>query len=215
MSENKISKKLKIGSIAGGLAFGGFSFCGLNDVDADIVRWANPNSVGVAENTRFFIADIDGDGVDDLEGINYGFGQGLQAAAGGAIRTNEGFARGFNTGLSNYEISGANPNDYLNGLFLYDGVVADDFQGGSVTRNFAFDFVSDGQTFFGWGTVQYNGPDEAFTIIPGYYEDEGNSLFVGEVGAAVDTPEVPEPSSLMLLGLGAAGLAGFRRKRSA
>jgi len=210
------SKKLKIGSIVGGLAFGGFSFCGLNDVDADIVKWTGSVMVNDGSFASF---DIDGDGDEDLLFFNsvdssY-LSQGIQIS-NGRIRTNGlvgSYAQvaGFDTGVGTYEISGLNTNvtPYGGGAyFQVSNIVGSDWVG-SDTRNFAFDFTNTAnETFFGWGTIEYNGTGEAFEITQGYFENTGAAITVGQTA-------VPEPSSLMLLGLGAAGLAAFRRKRSA
>lgn len=214
MTNTEIPKKRKIGALAGGLAFGGLAFCGLNDVDADIVSWT---SGVVVANSSLVNFDIDGDGVNDIGAVNYSTTQVLAQVSFNAYFRFSGTVAGlnqlraFDTGVGTYVVSAGNPNkDYA--AYLNNSNVVGSNWTPPITQNFAFEFVNDaGEVNFGWGTLQYNGIGQSFEIVEGYYDNSGSSITVGDTGVT----GVPEPSSLMLLGLGAAGLAGFRRKRSA
>ena len=210
--ENTKPASLTIGS----LAFGGLLFCSLNEVDADIVASSVSNFV-VNPNVAIAV-DIDGDLEDDLMFFNNSATHLVQQASIYAqVRANGSFSsigyqlRGFATGLGTYLISENNYSRRYTGLLAASSVAGPDWQGGSVTLNFAFDFRNAAdETNYGWGTIEYNGVgNTAFTVTQLYYENEGNPIFVGDVGA------VPEPSSTTLLALGAAGIGAYRRRRKA
>ncbi|HMP69303.1 MAG TPA: PEP-CTERM sorting domain-containing protein [Pirellulaceae bacterium] len=84
-------------------------------------------------------------------------------------------------------------NGYANSQFLNagDGYLAFRFNGG---------------TQYGWARVNMSGvqPGNNYTIVEYAY---------GSVGTSVAVGQIPEPSSLGLLALGAVGLAAFRRRR--
>ena len=63
-------------------------------------------------------------------------------------------------------------------------------------------------TQYGWAQLQSNvdSPINTYTVVQYAYADAGDALTVGQV---------PAPGSMAALALGAAGLGGFRRRRSA
>lgn len=63
------------------------------------------------------------------------------------------------------------------------------------------------QTDYGWAKITVNA-DYTVTLDAIGYDDTGNAIAAGAADA-------PEPNSLLLMALGAAGLAGYRRKQSA
>ena len=65
-----------------------------------------------------------------------------------------------------------------------------------------FDFI--GETFYGWVGVEVDQTDYTATVTGYAYEDTGGDILAGEV---------PEPSPLALLAMGATGVAALRRRR--
>ncbi|MEM7456898.1 MAG: PEP-CTERM sorting domain-containing protein [Planctomycetota bacterium] len=74
---------------------------------------------------------------------------------------------------------------------------------------FAFRFDVGNGTQYGWGqlTLDSGAPANIFTLNAIAFADPGQSLFVGET-------MIPEPGSLGLLAMGAAGLVAWRRRRA-
>ena len=215
--ENRKPTSLTIGS----LAFGGLLFCSLNEVDADIVASSVGNfDVNVGDTN--LLVDIDGNGQNDLRFFNNAYTHSVQAASASALLRYNGTVvysnyqvRGFATGLGTYVISGSNQSRHNTAFLAFGTVAGDDWPGEPgvpVTRNFAFEFRNEAtdEINYGWGTIIYNGPENnLFTVTQLFYENEGNSIRVGELGA------IPEPSSITLLALGAAGIGAYRRRRKA
>jgi len=78
---------------------------------------------------------------------------------------------------------------------------------------FGFRFTNASATYYGWGslTLDLNPTGQGFVITEAYYNTTpGGAINVGAVPQAV-----PEPSSMALLGLGAAGVAAWRSRRKA
>ena len=74
---------------------------------------------------------------------------------------------------------------------------------------FGFRLVEGADTFYGWASLSYGGVGQGVTITEAYYNTTpGAAISVGQVPQVV-----PEPSSMALLGLGAAGVAAWRARR--
>ena len=72
-------------------------------------------------------------------------------------------------------------------------------------------FQDGSQTDYGWAEITVN-PDYTVTLDAVAYDDSGNAILAGDVPASSSTPE---PNSLLLMALGATGLAAYRRKLAA
>ncbi|MCI0460397.1 MAG: PEP-CTERM sorting domain-containing protein [Gemmataceae bacterium] len=84
------------------------------------------------------------------------------------------------------------------------------FKGANSRAFLGVKFDIGGNTFFGWVDLEVN-PSGWTGTVHGYaYDDMGQPILTGDTGA----PQViPEPHSLVLLALGAAGLAAMRARR--
>jgi hypothetical protein len=69
-------------------------------------------------------------------------------------------------------------------------------------------FDDSGTPLYGWADVQMNAYD-SITLFGYAYQDDGAPIHVPDIGT------IPEPSTLALLALGAAGVAALRRRRQA
>jgi len=77
---------------------------------------------------------------------------------------------------------------------------------------FGFRFTNGADTYYGWGSLVIDGTPvgRGFEITEAYYNSTpGAAITVGAVPVAV-----PEPSGMALLGLGAAGIAAWRSRRT-
>ena len=82
------------------------------------------------------------------------------------------------------------------------------------TGFFGFKFTSGADTHFGWGELNISGSPigSGYTILRAYYETTpGASIKVGDTEGGNGT--VPEPSTLAMFALGAAGVTLARRRR--
>lgn len=81
----------------------------------------------------------------------------------------------------------------------------------NVSGQFGFSFLEDGNRYYGWGSMVVNptGNGDGFTITEAYYQGTPwTQIAVGQVPQAV-----PEPSSIALLAIGAAGVTAWRARR--
>lgn len=79
----------------------------------------------------------------------------------------------------------------------------------NTSGEFGFRFTSGSNTFYGWGSLvpDLAAPGRGFKITEAYYQTTpGAAINVGAV-------PVPEPSSMVLLAIGAAGLTAWRARR--
>ena len=89
---------------------------------------------------------------------------------------------------------------FLGGNFLED-----------TPGQFGFRFVSDNNTHYGWGTLvfDYLAAGRGFEITEAYY----NTIPDAGINVGAVPAPVPEPSSIALLAIGAAGVTAWRARR--
>jgi PEP-CTERM motif len=171
--------------------------------------------------------NLDGNGYPDILLKNYVFGGGNYQGA--YVNVGPGKVVGFQNGLS-----------YVSALTVYDPIdettVGPTFVGSmaygaanpsakfnSVENAFiGLSFPSDGNLFYGWVRVAVNNAAGTFLIKDWAYNDQTEVASAGtqaltDAGiSAGDTGDgfVPEPGTLGLLAVGAAGLMGLRRRRN-
>ncbi len=145
-------------------------------------------------------------------------GQGLVGQGGiSAFNLNQGFRvgptlAGYQWGASDQSYRAALRFDSASfqvpsGTFLYNpgSQVGSDFYNFSLfdTGFIGFRFDIAGSQHYGWAELNFNG--DQLTITRWAYESVA--------GRSIDVGAIPEPSSLGLLGLGAAGVLAMRRRR--
>jgi hypothetical protein len=164
----------------------------------------------VADNTSVFV-DLDGDGTDD-------FDVSAQSFFAGPFSVGQVLINAFGTN----GVTGVSEGTAIDGSLAYSTpytVVSSAFKVGfppdgpktaSVVAGLKFDI--DGATHYGWMRVSgYANGDipEARAILHDFaYEDIADA-------AVIAPAAVPEPSSLALFALGAAGVAALKRRRAA
>ena len=124
-----------------------------------------------------------------MAGFSAGYIYASNLAYGAALSTAN-FGIGSNQGTLAFN------NGYGNDQFLAAG-----------TAYLGFRFDNGGGTQYAWAELNMDGaPLNSFTVVRYAY---------GAVGDSVSVGQVPAPGSMAALALGAAGLGGFRRRRSA
>jgi len=102
-------------------------------------------------------------------------------------------------------------NTYRTMLSSSGSAIGSDFTDGGIAEgsNFVgFRFTDGVGQFYGYAEFIFNGVGNGVTISQWWYDDAGGPVHVA--GAA----PVPEPNTLALLALGAAGLASYRAARN-
>lgn len=140
-------------------------------------------------------------------GIN---GHAYFLALGGQVAgSNHGFLYAYNLGAAGGQVLSAlgfNPANYFNTMAYHGGFTYSQFLGQGVGM-VGFNFISpaEGTLHYGWARVNMTSgaPKNDMTLVDWAYSDQAGFL----------AGQVPEPASLGLLAVGAAGVAMWRRQR--
>jgi len=163
------------------------------------------------EGSVFANLDVNNDGIDDYEFAAFDGGTGARATAVNALDGNLIFADApFAHAFGNAELVGGTTDTF--------GFFKKDFKGTPIgqwpndinqTRFLGIQFTVDTNTYNGWVAVSQELGSATVNVTQAAWEDTGGSI------TTPDAAEVPEPSSMALMLLGAAGVAALKRRRRA
>lgn len=163
--------------------------------------------------------DLDGDGTPDFR-LRNGFGG--NSATLGLINTNK-FVQEYPVAQESWILKNLATNASVGpgaALVAGNGGIRATFSGvvsfgtqwtPNQSGQFGFSFASAGSTYYGWGSMVRTGSPrgQGFTITEAYYQTTaGSGILVGQVPQVV-----PEPSSMVLLAIGSAGVMAWRSRR--
>jgi hypothetical protein len=202
----RASRRLALYSVATGAAI-----AAAQTVHASIVHVDPPDtSIALGNSLQF---DLDSDGFLDIKLKNYNFAGGPYQGA--TVNYYPGKIVGFSAGPGSYAyVTNMQSGDPINagtagptffGSMAYGGANPNAQFNNAVDGYLGLSFPSGPNLFFAWMRVDINNANGSFVVKDWAYENVS--------GVGIPAGVVPEPASLGLLALGAAGLGMYRNRR--